>query len=175
MMQGYIGSQFDLRPVSQAFRRGGSAAFDMATSRNTGTRLRIASRRLYDSFLQRSAENIFSLEQRGDTLVLRYGTTVPYARIHEEGGVIRQQRTKQQQRFFWAMYARTNDPRWKAMALKKDGVLTIRIPARPYFAPAVERFRREGLPKITSNIVREFSGVIARHLSESAGNEGNRL
>lgn len=65
---------------------------------------------------------------------LTKGSKVPYARIHEKGGMIKI--TRKMRGFFWAKFAETNEGRWKAMALTKQS--HINIPARPYLEPALE-------------------------------------
>jgi hypothetical protein len=44
--------------------------------------------------------------------------------------------TERQRRFFWAMWAKTKDEKWIALALSR----TYEVPARPYLRPGV----REG-------------------------------
>ncbi|RMF46261.1 MAG: hypothetical protein D6751_05455 [Deltaproteobacteria bacterium] len=57
-------------------------------------------------------------------------TDVPYAKIHNEGGTIRQVPTPRQRKFFWARYKRTGDAKWKRFALAKE--LRITIPQRQF-------------------------------------------
>jgi phage gpG-like protein len=60
------------------------------------------------------------------------GTNLAYARIHHEGGSIVQKVTDRMRSFFWAKFYETGIKKWKFMALSKDGMLNINIPARPY-------------------------------------------
>ena len=57
------------------------------------------------------------------------GSNLDYAKIQNEGGTI--QVTAKMKKYFWAMYYKTNDEAYKALALRKVGS-TITIPARPY-------------------------------------------
>jgi len=68
----------------------------------------------------------------------KYGSEVPYAAIHEYGGDI--QKTAKSRRFFWAMWYNSKAPLWKALALTAG---PIKIPARPYLRPAVEKVEGE--------------------------------
>jgi len=67
-----------------------------------------------------------------------YGSQVPYAAIHEYGGTI--PKTAKSRRFFWAMWYNSKAPMWKALALTAG---PIKIPARPYLRPAVEKVEGE--------------------------------
>jgi len=79
-------------------------------------------------------EGIRELKVSGDRVVGKFGSEVPYAAIHEYGGTI--PKTPRSRRFFWAMWYNTNAPMWKALAL---GSGSIRMPARPYLRPAVDK------------------------------------
>jgi phage gpG-like protein len=61
---------------------------------------------------------------------------VPYGAIHEYGDTVTI--TDRQRRFFWAMWAKTNDSMWKALALSQ----TYTIKARPYVRPAIDEGKR---------------------------------
>lgn len=74
---------------------------------------------------------------------------VPYARIHNEGGVIKQIPTPKQRRFFWAMEYKENPvaegesrqlSHWGAMAMAKE--LTITIPKRQFMGHSSELNKR---------------------------------
>ncbi|MCX6277679.1 MAG: phage virion morphogenesis protein [Bacteroidetes bacterium] len=60
------------------------------------------------------------------------GSQKPYARIHNEGGVINVPVTDKSRKWAWAMYARTKDSKYKAFALQKKSVMQITIPKRQY-------------------------------------------
>lgn len=61
-----------------------------------------------------------------------FGSNSPYAKIHNEGGIINITLTKKARKFFWYMYYATNDSRYKWMALTKKEHLTIKIPKRQF-------------------------------------------
>ena len=68
---------------------------------------------------------------------------VPYGAAHEYG-LPNQPITDKQRRFFWAMWAKTKDTMWKALALSK----TYTIPARPYVRPAIDEKKTEAAKEI---------------------------
>ena len=68
-----------------------------------------------------------------DTVVIAPMTELPYARIHQFGGVTHPTVTVNSKKFFWAMWMETGNGMWKAMALKSVGTkLNVVIPPRPY-------------------------------------------
>ena len=57
-------------------------------------------------------------------------SAMPYAEIHNSGGELKV--TPQMRKFFWAMYYKTQDSRYKWMALTEKETLTIHIPKRQF-------------------------------------------
>ena len=59
-----------------------------------------------------------------------FGTHVPYAKVHNEGGTINRtinvRVTEKSRKFFWKMYYNTKEVKWKWMALTKKSSLTIK-------------------------------------------------
>ncbi len=101
------------------------------------------SRSLIDGFafgtgLGGAQESIRKIVVMGNTYEGLFGTSVPYAAIHEYGGETHPQVTAKSRAFFWAMYKQTQLPMWKGMALTKKSNFNINIPARPYLHPAVD-------------------------------------
>jgi phage gpG-like protein len=60
------------------------------------------------------------------------GTTVPYAKIHNEGGVLNPKVTPKMRGFAWKMHKATKEDKWKGLALTKKETLTIKIPQRQF-------------------------------------------
>lgn len=60
------------------------------------------------------------------------GEGLPYAAIHNEGGVINVPVTERMKKFFWMMYKKTGQDKWKWMALTRKKRLRVRIPKRQY-------------------------------------------
>ena len=60
------------------------------------------------------------------------GEGLNYAAIHNEGGTITVKVSAKMKRFFWYMYKKTEDEKWKWMALTKKETLTIKIPKRQF-------------------------------------------
>ncbi len=100
---------------------------------------------------------------RGEGRRLDFGfeIDVPYLPIHEFGGtrpafsIIK---TDKMRRFFWAMFYKTNETKWKAMALKKGGVTipATTYPKRPVIWPAVDRALGDRQEILDRNIRAEF-------------------
>lgn len=65
------------------------------------------------------------------------GTSVPYAKIHNEGGVLQPKVTKKMRGFAWKMYYATKEPKWKGLALTKKKTLNIKIPQRKFLGHSV--------------------------------------
>lgn len=108
--------------------------------KNRGDKLRIQSGELAGAVrggLDRSSA--LTVDFDGSTLIYRRVINVAHAAIHEFGGTITVRITDKMRRFFWARFRETRDEKYKWMALARRQTFTIRIPARPYIAPAVEQ------------------------------------
>lgn len=68
----------------------------------------------------------------GNKYQLVFGSYAPYAEIHNDGGVIKVHITAKSRKFFWYMYKKTKDERWKGMALTKKTMMEIKIPKRQF-------------------------------------------
>lgn len=92
-----------------------------------------------------------------------FGTTVPYGAIHEYGGETHPTVTAKMRRWAWAMWylsGKTLDM-YKGIALTRKSQLDIRIPARPYLEPAVDRSRLrvfQFFQKAINDIIEESGG-----------------
>jgi len=129
VMQAYIGANMEFR----------GAADRIAPS--TSSKLAVNSGTLFRSFSKGQAGNVFRVSQNGDNFEAEYGSNLPYARVQEFGGFIASKGNMH--KYFWAKFAETKQPYFKNIALsvqKKGGV---RIPARPYFNPAVRRLSQD--------------------------------
>jgi phage gpG-like protein len=80
---------------------------------------------------------------------------VVYGAVHEFG-LPNQPITDKQRRFFWAMYAKTKDTMWKALALST----TYTIPARPYLRPAIDTQKRAALTTVAQSLGGKFAHVV---------------
>ncbi len=63
---------------------------------------------------------------------ISFGEGLNYAAIHNEGGTITVKVSAKMKRYFWYMYKKTEDDKWKWMALTKKETLTIKIPKRQF-------------------------------------------
>lgn len=57
---------------------------------------------------------------------------VPYAQVHNEGGIVRPQVTRKMRKWAWAKHYETKDPMYKAIALTRKNRLNIKIPRRQF-------------------------------------------
>ena len=71
-------------------------------------------------------------EQLPERVVISAGEKLNYAAIHNEGGTITVRVTEKMRKYFWAMYYKTQNNSYKAMALTKKTSLTIHIPKRQF-------------------------------------------
>lgn len=65
-------------------------------------------------------------------IVISAGEGIPYAAIHNEGGTITVRVTEKMHKYFWYMFKKTAEERYKYMAITKKETLTIHIPKRQY-------------------------------------------
>jgi phage gpG-like protein len=70
------------------------------------------------------------------------GTDVPYARIHNEGGMMHPHVTRKMRGFAWKMYYATKQDKWKGLALTKKETLNIRIPKRKFMGNSAVQNRQ---------------------------------
>lgn len=61
-----------------------------------------------------------------------FGTYAQYAKIHNEGGTLTIPITVKSRKFFWYMFKKTGDDKWKAMALTKKTVMKVKMPKRQF-------------------------------------------
>ena len=71
-------------------------------------------------------------EQSPEKVVISAGEKLSYAAIHNEGGTITVKVTEKMRKYFWAMYYKTQNSRYKWMALTEKETLTIHIPKRQF-------------------------------------------
>lgn len=71
-------------------------------------------------------------EVSANATTVTIGTDVPYAQIHNEGGDINVPVTEKSKKYFWAMYARTKNPKYKAMAMTKKTAFNVSMPKRQF-------------------------------------------
>lgn len=58
--------------------------------------------------------------------------SAPYAEIHNEGGQVNIPVTQRMKKFFWYMYKKTKDDKWKGMALTKKTHFSFKMPRRQF-------------------------------------------
>ena len=67
-----------------------------------------------------------------DASQVTIGTYAAYAKIHNEGGTITTPITKKMRKYFWYMFKKTQNQKWKWMALTKKDVMKIKFPKRQF-------------------------------------------
>jgi len=83
---------------------------------------------------------------------------MPYAKIHNEGGIVKIPRTPQMRKFFWAMYKKTSEERWKWMALSKKPNVVFRMPKRQFMGESAT-FNRDFDRHVTREILTRFKQI----------------
>ncbi|MFA9212492.1 MAG: phage virion morphogenesis protein [Candidatus Methylacidiphilales bacterium] len=84
------------------------------------------------------------------------GTTLPYAAIHNNGGKFSILLTPKMRKFFWAMFYKTNNLKYKQMALTKKKRLPVRIPQRHFIGNSA--VLNQNIDKyITNEIIKQFN------------------
>lgn len=79
-------------------------------------------------------DSIKITESNPDRVVL--SATAKHAQIHNEGGTINIPVTDKMRKFFWYMYKRTKEGKWKGMALTKKSHFNVKIPKRQFMGPS---------------------------------------
>ena len=98
---------------------------------------------------------------------VRILTDVPYAAIHNKGGVLRPRVTPKMRKFAWAMFYKetggkpakgsSKGGKWKALALTKKTQLTVNIPQRQFMPPEASP---ELMKKIEKRIDKDLLKII---------------
>ena len=65
-------------------------------------------------------------------LLIEFGTSVPYAAVHNNGGTVTIRITPKAIRFFWHMFKATGQTKWKYMALTKKTSFRYNMPKRQF-------------------------------------------
>lgn len=129
VMQAFIGTQMERSGIKERI------------APSTSTKIAINTGKLFRSFARGGEGNVYKVRESSGIFEIEYGSDLPYARIQETGGFIR---TKgKMEGYFWARYRETGVAYFRNIALKVRRVGGVQIPARPYFAPAVQRFRQD--------------------------------
>jgi len=92
---------------------------------------------------------------------------VNYANIHNNGEIVTFKISARSRKYFWAMYYRTGDEMWKAMALTRKRFFSFRMPKRQFIGNSrmlteelnhlvISEFRREEF-KIFGNTTLRFN------------------
>lgn len=99
---------------------------------------------------------------------VRIYTDVPYAAVHNFGGILRPRVTPKMRKFAWAMFYKetgykkgkgkaNTDNKWKALALTKKTQLSVRIPQRQFLP---QKPAPELMQKIEQRIDKDLMKII---------------
>lgn len=83
-------------------------------------------------------DSIVIAEATKDRVSINAGAGLPYAAIHNTGGVITVRVTEKFKRFCWYMFKKTDDDKWKWMALTKKEQFKITIPQRKFIGESAQ-------------------------------------
>jgi phage gpG-like protein len=97
------------------------------------------------------------VDQNGNLIDISIGTNVSYAAVHEMGTdkPIHVSITKQMRKYFWRMFKKTGDDKFKWMALTNKTQFNINIKPRPFLRPSLE----DGMPTFQENIARVLGNL----------------
>lgn len=129
IMQAFIGTQME------------NSGLKTRIAPSTSTKVAINTGKLFRSFARGSEGNVYKVKESGAIFELEYGSDLPYAKIQETGGFIRSK--GKMEGFFWARFRETGIAYFRNIALKVRRVGGVQIPSRPYFSPAVQRFKQD--------------------------------
>lgn len=89
---------------------------------------------------------------------LVFGSYALYAEIHNEGGIITFKITAKSRKYFWYMFKKTQDEKWKAMALTKKTVIRFKMPKRQFIGESAKMM--DGLNEwFFGYIVKKFQNI----------------
>lgn len=147
-----IAGQIAVNYIRDDFRRGGLTNNGFhpwpITKRQTSGGSDAASQ--YGPLLSARNRLMNSITARPGEAQVRILTDVPYAAIHNKGGVLRPRVTPKMRKFAWAMFYKetggkkgkkylgvgnTKSSKWKALALTRKTQLTVIIPQRQFILP----------------------------------------
>jgi len=83
----------------------------------------------------------------------------PYSGLHNEGGVLTIRITKKSRKFFWYMFYKTNDLKWKMMALTKKESFQMYIPPRQFMGHSAFFMKR-----LEMNFTKQIDNLTNKHL-----------
>ncbi len=103
-------------------------------------------------------DSITIAEASAERIVIDAGKGIPYANIHNTGGIINIKVTDKMRKYFWYEFKRTGNAQWKWMALTKKDQMTVHIPQRQFIGESqtllnnINKFIAERIQKLQSNI-----------------------
>jgi len=80
----------------------------------------------------------FTHRTGSDDITFKFGTNVPYARVHEKGKTLHPTVTPKMRKWAWRQFFKTGDELFKGLALTRKERLSIKIKKRPFLKPGVK-------------------------------------
>ncbi|WP_312395685.1 hypothetical protein [Chryseobacterium sp.] len=94
----------------------------------------------------------------GNKHQLVFGSYAPYAGIHNDGGVMKIKVTAKSRKYFWYMFKKTQNEKWKWMALTKKDMIEVKMPKRQFIGESAKMM--DGLDEwFFAYIVRKFQNL----------------
>lgn len=118
----------------------------------TPTQLAVRTGKLLNSFKPGDPNNTFDVKKTTNNLNITYSSKLPYAQFHEKGGTINSK--GKMHKFFWAMYYKFKDNKYKWMAISVKQKGYVEIPARPFIDKARLDFEQNKLPSIIQKYIK---------------------
>lgn len=134
-------------------------------TRNDGDNIRRITGMLFKSLGRNDENNIFKITPNDTGFVIDYGSKLPYAAIHEYGGVINHPGgTPYFIKNGELRFVRKRHPLAAKLPKTKPHIIT--MPARPYLNPALQEFERETKPQFANKVKFAISVEIMKWLEK---------
>jgi phage gpG-like protein len=158
LMFNYLSFQFGEQvSVSDDYRSGKTDNSVAKLTKNNTKHLRSNTGALLYSFFERDT---FDINYSNGVFSGQIGSNIVYANIHEYGGFIKSKSKFSMFGGLMKKYKETGDEAYSIMALSALKHGGVNIPARPYFAPFVAEFNREGLPMWWNDVEKRLNEYI---------------
>ena len=164
LFQGLISKNMGNDGVSDDYRSGGSDSSHSDSSTtwsNSKDNLRLKSGRLISSFRPNTKSTF--VDVKSNKIKIHLGSDVEYASVHDKGMFIKAtpittkkgRKTYKMAQYFWAKYYETDKANsfFKIMALSVDKRGGVKIPKRPYFAPALSTLKNVKLKMMLEKLI----------------------
>lgn len=158
LMYQYLSFQFGENvKIKDVYFTNEKSSASLEVSKNNTKHLRFGTGALLNSFF---TPQTFEINYSNGVFSGQIGSNLPYADIHEYGGFIKSKSKFSMFGGLMKKYKETGDEAYSIMALSALKHGGVNIPARPYFAPFVAEFNREGLPMWWNDVEKRLNEYI---------------